>query len=149
MKKIIIIVVALVLLGGGGFVVWKFFLSEEPAGESEHVESDPAAGPHFVDMEPFIIQVFRDDRVVKNISLTVQIEVAGPDAEEKVQEQMTYLRDAYLKRLHAAYSRGAVGQNYDEAKLKRQLMAQSEDILGPGVITAVLFVNTVENTRSP
>ena len=146
MKKIIIIVAVLAVLAGGGFAAWKFFLSE---GSAPRETADHPAGPIFISMEPFIIQVFRDDRVVKNVSLSVQVEVENPEAEAKVHESMPYLRDAYLRRLHATLSRGEIGENYDEAKLKRQLLAESDDILGPGIVTAVLIGNTVEKTRSP
>ena len=146
MKKIILIAVVLVVLAGGGFAAWKFFLAGEEAPQET---ADHATGPIFISMEPFIIQVFKDDRVVKNVSLAVQVEVESSAAEAKVRESMPYLRDAYLRRLHATLSRGEIGQNYDEAKLKRQLLAESEDILGPGVIASVLIGNTVEKTRTP
>jgi len=146
MKKIVIIIVVLLVLGGGGFAAWKFFMGGETVPQEA---ADHPTGPIYVSMEPFVIQVFRDDRVVKNISLAVQIEVESAGAEAKVHESMPYLRDAYLRRLHAALSRGEVGQNYDEAKLKRQLLAESDDILGPGVVTAILIGNTVEKTRTP
>lgn len=146
MKKILIIVVAILVLAGGGFAAWKFLV--DGGAESETV-ADHGGGPVYVDMEPFIIQVIRENGVAKSVSLSIQLEVAGPAAERQVEDSMVYLRDAFLTRLHATLSRGSVGQNYDAEKLKRQLAAQADEVLGPGVVTGVLIGNTVERTTGP
>lgn len=147
MKKIIIIVVAVLVLAGGGVAAWMFLLNG--GAESESTPAEHGGGPVYVDMPPFIIQVIRESGVAKNVSIAIQLEVAGPEAEKQVKEQMVYIRDAFWTRLHATLSRGAVGSTYDAAKLKRQLLAQADDVLGPGVVTQVLIGNTVENTTGP
>ena len=124
MKKIIIIVVALLVLGGGAFAGWKFFLSEDKSAAPAEGEKE-SAGPVFLDMEPFIVPVIREDRVVKYLSLAIKLELAGPNAEAKVKEMMPYVRDAFLTRLHIALSRGDTGLNADTARLKRQLLAEA------------------------
>ncbi|HLF59503.1 MAG TPA: flagellar basal body-associated FliL family protein [Alphaproteobacteria bacterium] len=150
MKKIIIIVAALLLLGGGGFAVWKMFFagakSETAAaeGQGEHGEK---TGPIFMDLEPFIVPVIRENRVVKYLSLSIKIELTGPAAEAKVKEMMPYLRDAYLTRLHTALSRGDPAQGYDAAKLKRQLMAESDKVLGEGLVHDVLIGAVLEKNN--
>jgi flagellar FliL protein len=148
MKKIIIVVVLLVL-AGGGFAAWYFYFkgggeAEAPAPEGEH-----AAGAIFVAMEPFIIPVIQEDRVVKHMSLAVKLEVAGPAAEQKVKEFLPYIRDAFLTKLHTALSRSDVNQNYDAPKLKRQLLAECEKVVGPGVVNNVLIENAVEKVNPP
>jgi flagellar FliL protein len=148
MKKIIIVVVLLVL-AGGGFAAWYFYFkgggeAEAPAPEGEH-----AAGAIFVAMEPFIIPVIQEDRVVKHMSLAVKLEVAGPAAEQKVKEFLPYIRDAFLTKLHTALSRNDVNQNYDASKLKRQLLAECEKVVGPGVVKDVLIENAVEKVNPP
>lgn len=147
MKKIIIIVVVILALAGGGFAAWKFMLSGEM--EAETPAADHGGGPVYVEMEPFIIQVIRENGVAKNVSMSIQLEVAGPGAEKQVKDSMVYLRDAFLTRLHATLSRGAVGASNDAAKLKRQLLAQADEVLGPGVVTDVLIGNTMEQSTGP
>jgi len=146
MKKIIIIVVALLVLGGGGFGAWKFFMAGDKAETAAAPEQN--AAPVFMDLDPFVVSVIRDNRVVKYLSLTVKLEVAGPVAEAKVTKMMPYLRDAYMTRLHASLSRSDPALNYDVEKLKRQLMAESERVLGPGYVRNVLIGSIMEK-RSP
>lgn len=148
MKKIIIIVVALLVLGGGAFAGWKFFLSGDKGAPSAEHEKE-GAGPVYLDMEPFIIPVIREDRVVKYLSLSVKLELAGPGAEAKVKEMMPYVRDAFLTRLHIALSRGDTGLNADTARLKHQLLAEAERVLGPDQVHDVLIGQAVEKSNPP
>lgn len=147
MKRILVILVAVAVLAGGGFAAWKYLqdggLGGEPAASEEE------GGPRYVDMAPFIIQVIREGTVVRSVSVSIQLEVAGPAAEQTVQESMVYLRDAFWTRLHATLSRGSVGENYDAAKLKQLLRAQADQILGPGIVTEVLIGNTLEQSTGP
>lgn len=142
MKKIILIVVILLVLGGGGFAVWKFMLSGEKAGMT--AAEQQAAPPVYVELDPFIIQVIRGNGVVKYLSLSIKLEVAGPEAEAKVKTMMPYLRDAYFTRLHTALSRGDPAITYDAEKVKRQIMAESEKVLGPGFVRNVLIGQMME-----
>lgn len=146
MKKIIIVVVALLVLGSGGFAGWKFFLSGDKAAAPAEGEQ-ANAGLVYLDMEPFVIPVIREDRVVKYLSLSVKLELAGPAAEAKVKEMMPYVRDAFLTRLHIALSRGEAGLNADTARLKRQLLAESERVLGTNQVRDVLIGQAVEKTN--
>ena len=147
MKKIIVIVVVILALAGGGFAVWKFMLGGET--EPETPAAEDGGGPVYVEMEPFIIQVIRENGVAKNVSMSIKLEVAGPGGEKQVEDSMVYLRDAFFKRLHATLSRSAVGASTDTAKLKRQLLAQADEVLGPGVVTDVLLGNTTEQSTGP
>jgi flagellar basal body-associated protein FliL len=147
MKKIIVIVVVLLLLAGGGFAVWKFVLSAGggEAGQEGHGLSDLiSSGPVFLDLDPFVVPVIRENRVVKYLSLGIKLELTGSAAENKVTEMMPYLRDAYLTRLHATLSRGDAALSSDVPKLKRQLMAESENLLGPDVVRDVLIGAVIE-----
>jgi len=147
MKKIIIIIVALLLLAGGGFAVWKFVLSAgngEAGQEGDGLRDLVSSGPVFLDLDPFVVPVIRENRVVKYLSLGIKLDLTGGAAEAKVKEMMPYLRDAYLTRLHAALSRGDAALSSDVAKLKRQLMAESEKLLGPDVVRDVLIGTAIE-----
>lgn len=146
MKKIIIIVIALLVLGGGGFAGWKYFLSGDKSAAPAEGEKENA-GPVYLDMEPFIVPVIREDRVVKYLSLAIKLELAGPKAEAKVKEMMPYVRDAFLTRLHIALSRGDTGLNADTARLKHQLLAEAERVLGPDQVRDVLIGQAVEKSN--
>jgi flagellar FliL protein len=149
MKKIVIIVVVILLLAGGGYAAWKFLWSgkggESPAAATE--EGQQQNGPLYIDMDPLIISITREDRVVKYTSLAIKLEVNGPAAKAKVEKFMPYVRDAFLKRLTVTLSRGDPSQPYDPEKLKRQLMAESENVLGPDMVKDVLISATAERTN--
>ena len=147
MKKIIIIVVVLLLLGGGGFAVWKFMLSagNGGAGEAREALSEMMnTGPVYLELDPFIVPVIRENRIVKYLSLAIKLELTNGAAEKKVKDMMPYVRDAYFTRLHATLSRGDTALNYDLEKLKTQLMAESEKLLGPNVVKSVLIEGAIE-----
>lgn len=148
MKKIILIVVVLLVLGGGGFAVWKFMLGGGEKAAMSQAQELQAAPPVYVDLDPFVISVIRGNRVVKYLSLSLKLEVAGPVAEAKVKKMMPYLRDAYLTRLHTALSRGDPDVTYDAEKMKRILLAESEKVVGPGYVRDVL-VGTIVEKQNP
>ena len=147
MKKIIIIVVVLLVLGGGGYAVWKFMLSGEKPAMSQDQELKAAAAV-YVDLDPFVIPVIRGNRVVKYLSLSLKLEVAGPKAEAEVKKMMPYLRDAYLTRLHRALSRGDPDVTYNAERMKRMLLAESEKVLGPDYVRDVLIGTIVEKQNA-
>jgi flagellar basal body-associated protein FliL len=147
MKKIIIIVVAILLLAGGGFAAWKFLLSGKPPAEAPAAEEGAQpAGPPFVELAPFVIPVTRGDRVVKYTSLTVKLEVVDAAAKQKVEKFLPYVRDAFLTKMLVTLSRGDPDEGYDMEKLRRQLMAESERVLGPGLIKDILITAAAERT---
>ena len=149
MKKIIIIVVAILLLAGGGFAAWKYLWSGKggatPAAATG--EGQQNGGTLYIDMEPLIIPITREDRVVKYTSLAIKLEVTGPAAKAKVEQFMPYVRDAFLTRLMVVLSRGDPSQPYDPEKLKRQLLAESEKVLGPDMVKDVLLGATAERVN--
>jgi len=149
MKKIVIIVVAILLLAGGGFAAWKYLWSGK-SGETSAAatgEGQQQNGPIYIDLDPMIIPITREDRVVKYTSLAIKLEVNGPDAKAKVEQFMPYVRDAFLTRLMVTLSRGDPSQPYDAEKLKRQLLAESENVLGPDMVKDVLISATAERTK--
>ena len=121
MKKIIIIVVAILLLAGGGFAAWKYLWSGKAGGQTSAPaeEGQQQNGPIYIDLEPMIIPITREDRVVKYTSLSIKLEVNGPAAKAKVDQFMPYVRDAFLTRLMVTLSRGDPTQPYDPETLKR------------------------------
>ena len=148
MKKIIIIIVAILLLAGGGFAAWKYLWSGKAGGQiSAPAEGQQQDGPIYIDLEPMIIPITREDRVVKYTSLSIKLEVNGPAAKAKVDQFMPYVRDAFLTRLMVTLSRGDPSQPYDPEKLKRQLLAESERVLGPDMVKDVLISATAERTN--
>jgi flagellar basal body-associated protein FliL len=103
------------------------------------------AGAVYVDLEPFAVPVFHDNRLIKQITFAITLEVSGPEGEAEVVEKMVYLRDAFLKSLHRLVHWNARrGQSFDADMVKRRLLADCERVLGPGVVRAVLIQGAFE-----
>jgi flagellar FliL protein len=147
MKKIAIIAVVVLLLGGGGFAAWKFLLGGGKAGtETPEAAAPAAAGPTYLALDPFAVPVIRDDRIARQVILTVKLDLQDAAAKAVVTEKMPLLRDALLTRLHAMLSRGALesGQSFDAVRLKRQFLAECDRVLGKGVVREVLIEEATE-----
>jgi flagellar basal body-associated protein FliL len=147
MKKIAIIAVAVLLLAAGGFAAWKFLLGGgKPATETPEAAAPASATPTYVALDPFVVPVIRDDRVARQVALTVKLELQGGAAKTLVNEKMPLLRDALLTRLHAVLSRGGLdnGQSFDAVRVKRQFLAECDRVLGKGVVREVLIEEATE-----
>ncbi|MGB8275974.1 MAG: flagellar basal body-associated FliL family protein [Alphaproteobacteria bacterium] len=144
MKKTVLIGVAAVLLLAGGFTASKFLLGNDaPKAEEQPAANDDK--PVFITLDPFVMPVIREDRVSRQVSVTVKLEVAGKENAALVKEKLPLLRDAMLTRLHAVISRSrADGQTIDAARVKRVLLAACERVLGKGPVRDVLIEDMAE-----
>ena len=146
MKKFAIIAVVVLLLGGGGFAAWKFLLGGKAGTETPEAATPASAGPTYVALDPFAVPVIRDDRIARQVILTVKLDLRDAAAKAEVNEKMPLLRDALLTRLHATLARGALqsGQSFDAVRLKRQFLAECDRVLGKGVVREVLIEAATE-----
>lgn len=145
MKRVVLVVVAVLALGGLAFAAIQFFGGEDV----EPVES-AAPAPVFVTLEPFIVPVIREGRVVKQVNLTITLELAAPHVQTELAAKMPYLRDAFLTRLHGLMGRHRRdGRAFAPEVVKRRLLAESERVLGPGVVRDVLVQSALEQESPP
>ncbi len=145
MKRVVLIAVVLLATGGLAFGAIELF----GAGDVAPVESD-ARAPVFVTLEPFVVPVIREGRVVKQVSLTIILDLADPHAETEVAAKMPYLRDAFLTRLHDLMGRRSRdGRTFAPEVVKRRLLAESERVPGAGVVRDVLAQGAFEKTSRP
>lgn len=143
MKRIVLLVVAILAVGGGGFAAYYFFLAGEKVAGTE-------SAPLYITLEPFIVPVIREGRIVKQVGFSIVLGVTDADAEIKVAEKMPYLRDAFLKRLYGAVGRSRRdGRTFSPELLKRRLLAESERVLGAGVVREILIKEAYEKTSRP
>lgn len=146
-KKIIIGGLAGVLLLGGGAAGAYVFFGSEPEIVGEAAAETPAAEaeePVYVEMQPLSAPVMRNKRVRYYIHMKVSLQVAGEEAKLKVYQHMPRLRDAFVRELHArSVTRGRDDQSVDFGTVKARLLAQSESVLGAGVVTDVLVTGAI------
>ena len=149
MKMVIIIVAVLALLGAGGYAAYTFLgAGEEPSAAAPEDGEKPA----FIALDPFIVPVIRGNEIVRHVNLEITLELAPGVAEDDVNEMMTFLRDAFIKRLHGIIGRRH-GRREDEgldmARIKRGLLADSARVLGPDIVRDVLIQSSFERRVSP
>ena len=144
MKKLIILaVLGLVTLGGGGTAAWYFMLRDAPETASE---PEPTAPERiFVDLDPMVVAVMRDDHAVRHLTFMIILQVENLRLRNRVVQGTMLLRDAYRQELHSMYSR-RIMQNRADAMpvVSKRLMAVSDEILGGGVVQRVL-INIMTN----
>ena len=94
-KKLIIIIAAVAILAGGGGAAW--FLMKPKAGEHKaevkHVE--PAQAPVFVTLEQFTVNL-QPDPDEKFLQLDISLQVANPEVEKLIKDQMPAVRSRLL-----------------------------------------------------
>jgi hypothetical protein len=78
MKRVVLIAVVLLATGGLAFGAIELF----GAGDVAPVESD-ARAPVFVTLEPFVVPVIREGRVVKQVSLTITLGSRRPPRRDR------------------------------------------------------------------
>lgn len=145
MKRVVILLVLLALLGGGGFAAWTYGMPIYEEMQAEKAEEKPE--PVVVNLDPLLVPVIENNRVTYHLTLAISLEVAGPEGDQKLQEAMPRVIDAFNTELHGLLSLRFVREGGVELPLvKQRLMVAGERELGPGVITDVV-INAVDRVR--
>ncbi|MDC0158913.1 hypothetical protein OAI47_04120 [Rhodospirillaceae bacterium] len=159
MIRIIIIVVALIAISVGGVfgmatftpnllpnAILNFLGVTVPVEEKE---AEPIGRPSaketvLIDIDPLQIPLFRDGTVDRSLFMHLMIEVRrGPDA-DLVNNNLIRIIDAFLSYVHALNALDIKPGVNDRAFLKQRLLVKAEEIVGPGIIVDLLFVNIFE-----
>ena len=158
MVRIIIIVVAILALSVGGIFGLATFAPgmlpnalldilgvEAPEEESEPVSVRPnPLDTALVDLEPMQIPLFRDNKVERSLFMHILIEVRRGSDEKLINDNLIRIVDSFLSYVHALNALNIQPGVNDRAFLKQRLLVKAEEIVGPGVIIDLLFVNIFE-----
>lgn len=152
MVRTIAIAVAVILMLAGGAVgimkqlEWGPFASKESAAAAEAAK--PAEPPRFLDMDPLVIPIFAEDRVVAAIQIQLKLETSGAANEEYLNRIKPRLGDAFLRDLYAFIPRVVQkGGQLDVLAIKRRLQTVADKVAGPGKINSVLVQSVSDNTQ--
>lgn len=142
-KLIVLAALVLVTLGGAGTAAWYFLLREAPEAVAELAPKAPER--IFVDLDPMVMSVMRDEHAVRHLTFMIILEVENLSHRNRVVQATLPLRDAYRQELHSMFSR-RIMQNRDDAMpiVSKRLMTVSEEVLGGGVVQRVL-INVMTN----
>lgn len=129
-----ILVLALLLAVAGG-------LAAPPAAASGGSDAEGAPLDRYMTLEPLIVGVIRDGRVVHQVSITIVLHVESREAEERVTALLPRLEAAFQRDMHTMVSAPYPGRAFvfDAARAKAQLNRRAQQIVGPGVVRELLL----------
>jgi len=139
MIRILFFVLPLLLLGAGGGAAWWFYFRAPDAAPTVEDRGPTAPLRLFVDFDPMVLPVIRNDKVVEHLTFTIIVEVATEDLQGQVKEATLRLKDAYRSELHALFSRRIIQERDNVVPLlNKRLKNASDRVLGEGVVNQVL-----------
>ncbi len=149
MVRTIAIAVAIILMIAGGAVGIMKQLEWGPFASRAAQDAVPVAAveqPRFIDMDPLVIPVFAEDRVVAAIQIQLKLETMGAVNEAYLNSIKPRISDAFLRELYAFIPRLVQkGGQLDVLAIKRRLQMIADNVAGPGRISGVL-VQSVSDT---
>jgi len=134
-KKLIIIIAAVVLLAGAGGAAWFFMQAKDPNAES--AKGEPAAkaeatqDPKFVSLEPFTVNLQREEHAETDqyLQIGITLKVVDPELEEKVKAVLPEIRskiNLLLSSKHASELVTIIGKK----KLAVDIATEANTVLG-------------------
>lgn len=149
-KKIVIIFSILLMITGGTVSVLKwlkigpFAVSTEEELKAEE-DAIPDVPPVAIIMDDLYISIIAEDRVAATVMIKLNVEVIGPENEEKVTKLLPRLSDAFFNDLYVFIPRVIRRQNkLTAAILSERLMMISEKVMGANVISSVIIEEVTE-----
>jgi hypothetical protein len=152
MVRTIAIAVAVILMIAGGAVgvmkqlAWGPFAAKTEEGAAQ--PDKPAEPPRFLDMDPLVIPIFADDRVIAAIQIQLKLETRGAANEDYLNRMKPRLSDAFLRDLYAFIPRLVQkGGQLDVLAIKQRLQMIADKVAGAGKINSVLVQSVSDNTQ--
>lgn len=153
MKRLAILVVLVLVVAGAGGAGWWFFLREQPSQDVAEAEAQPerdegAPMERFVKLEPMILPVLREGRVILHLTVELTVELAKPRTVDELDALAPRLRDALISELHGIFAyRHIQDGGYDLPVVRQRLFLASERVLGADEVKSVLIQNIYQ--RAP
>jgi hypothetical protein len=104
--------------------------------------------PDFVDIQPIILPVIERDAVTRQVGIVVTLELAQGEHPDVVEPKRRQLTDAFIRELHTLYAwRSSSNRVVDEQLIKRRLLLVADDVIGQGIVHAILVRQLLEQAR--
>ena len=114
--------------------------------EEAYIAPDLGDKPTFLDVDPIVIPIFKDNEVVGNIQLGIKLEIIGNDAYRIVTQRKAKLVDAYLRDLYVYIPRYLMrAAQVDLVVVKKRLIVLTDKVMGPGTVKDVLIDGVMDN----
>ena len=156
MKNLVIAFALIFMLAGGAVGTMKFLGIGPfaPDGGEEAASGGGADGdqppenkgflsknsPVFYPLDPLVVPIFDDDKVVATIQIEVKLEVVGKENQEKVSRLRPRIADTLLRDLYGFLPRLIQTRNHvDITILKQRMQMMVDRSIGEGVVRSVLI----------
>lgn len=147
MVRTIAIAVAVILMIAGGAIGIMKQMEWGPFAPRQEVSAPetPVETPRFIDMDPLVIPIFAEDRVVAAIQIQLKLEAMGAANEAQVTRILPRLSDAFLRELYSFVPRLVQkGGQVDVLAIKRRLQMVADRVAGEGVVHSVLVQSVAD-----
>ncbi len=107
-------------------------------------------GPAFVKLPLFNIPVIENDKVTRQITVGIALELREGLKPDSIDEKKPQIIDAFLRDLYGMFAqRSEIARVAVENSIKRRLAQTADRILGPGTVRQVLILELLERQRQP
>lgn len=104
------------------------------------VKPEVPGGPVFVDMDPIVLPVIEGSAVTRQVGILLTLELAKGQLASGVEPKRRQLTDAFITELYRLYGwRAGERRVVDEKLLKQRLQVTADQVLGQGVVHAILI----------
>lgn len=149
MKKFLVIFATLLMISGSLTSTMKFmelgpFKSKDAVVEKV-VEEEDIVKSIFIDMEPILIPIFKDNAPAAKIQIQIKLETKSTEKAIKIQRMMPRIADTYVQDLHGFMPRLLKDQErIDVFILKQRLKLISDRKFGKNLIEDILVQSVVD-----
>ena len=144
-KLIAIVAGALIVLGGGGFAAAKLLGGHKTEAAEAPARGSEGKGPKeigtVVPLESFVVNL-ADTETSRYLKLTVQLELGTGATKEQAEKRTPQIRDSIITLL-ASKTYGEIADVKGKVKLRGELLARLNDILGDGAVQQVYFTEFI------
>jgi hypothetical protein len=117
-------------------------------GSPEGTAAPAVSGPAFVKLPLFNIPVIEGDKVTRQITVGVALELVEKVKPGSIEEKNPELIDAFLRDLYAMFAqRSGTSRVAVESSIKQRLAKTADRVLGPGKVRQVLIIDLLERPR--
>lgn len=104
--------------------------------------------PVFVKLQPIVLPVIEGNTVTRQVGVLLTLELAEGQEAKSIEDQRTRVMDAFINELYRIYGwRSGAVQVVNDTLIKERLLRSADQVLGSGVIRAVLIRQIVEQER--
>jgi flagellar basal body-associated protein FliL len=104
--------------------------------------------PFFVQLAPIFVPVIDKDKVSRQVSVAVAVEIADGGEASKVEDKRRALNDAFLRDIYAfVQQRGGIGSPQGASALKERLRTTAARVLEPVAVKEVEIEEFFERDR--